>query len=303
MSKNDPDRLEAEAREMLEKVLEAELAPSSTEEKLEEPVILESAATEKPEDTAEPVAEAAAEDTEQRGEVSDAELVAKANLRYKNAQARMTRATQETAELRKSNEDLARSLAELRSQLVESQRDPAKIKQAREDYPELAGPLLDELDATRAEVINAQRDIESLRQSREDEADKHLQDEHYERIQAEHPDVQAIIATTEWDEWLEAQDEQTRGWIAGGSSNDVNTVLSRFKSLHNLDKKTPTPQESALKRAKKVAEPDLPKARKSPDGAGKKVWSVEDIKRMPLDKFEEHQAEILSALDQGELQR
>jgi len=302
MSKNDPERLEAEAREMLEKVLEADLAPT-TEEKLEEPEILESSAPEEPEETAEPVVEATAEDTEQRGEVSEAELVAKANLRYKNAQARMTRATQETAELRKSNEDLAHQIAELRSQLVESQRDPAKIKQAREDYPELAGPLLDELDATRAEVINAQRDIESLRQSRVEESERKLQDEHYERISSEHPDVQEIIATSEWDEWLEAQDDQTRGWIAGGSSNDVNTVLSRFKSAHNLDKKTPTPQESALTRAKKVAEPDLPKARKSPDGAGKKVWSVEDIKRMPLDQFEKHQAEILGALDQGELQR
>ena len=68
----------------------------------------------------------------------------------KGAQSRMT--TQEAADLRRQNEDMLRNLTELKGQLAEKERDTAKLAQIQEEYPDIAGPLLDELSRTQAEV-------------------------------------------------------------------------------------------------------------------------------------------------------
>ena len=57
----------------------------------------------------------------------------------KGAQSRMTKATQEAADLRRQNEDMLRNLTE-QGQLAE--KDTAKLAQIREEYPDIADPLL-----------------------------------------------------------------------------------------------------------------------------------------------------------------
>lgn len=101
--------------------------------------------------------------------------------------------------------------------------------------------------------------------------------------------------------WLEEADSQTKTWIQEGSSNDVNMVLSRFKA--DMGQPAPTLQEQALERAKSVAEPKMPKARKSQIKGDKKYWTVEEIMRMPNKTFEKHQSEILKAMESGSIRR
>jgi len=213
----------------------------------------------------------------------------------------MTKATQEAADLKRQNADLIKSVTELKSQLVESSKDESKLAQIREDYPDLAGPLLDELKRTQDEVGRAKDALAEQEQSKYQEIQEQAQAEHFERIRAVHPDVDQLIDTADWLNWLEEADSQTKTWIQEGSSNDVNSVLSRFKA--DMGQPAPTLQEQALERAKTVAEPKMPKARKSQIKGEKKHWTVDEIMRMPNKVFEKHQTEILKAMESGSIRR
>ena len=300
-SRNDPERLEAEAREMLSKIAEPEAESPVDEEQTEEVEAL-AEETPEPEDTVEveSVDEAPAFE-EESGEVSQMQdRLDKAEKAMKGAQARMTKATQEAAELRKLNSELMQAVGDLKGQLEERQKDNEQLAKIREEYPDIAGPLLDELSRTQAEVSSTKDALAAEERRRQEAVQAQAQAEHFDRIRAVHPDVDQLIETADWINWLEVQDTSTQQWIERGSSNDVNAVLHRFKA--DMGMKPPTPQEQALEKARKVAEPKMPKTRK-PNTGGKKTWTVEEIKRMPNKDFERYQGEILKAMEQGAIRR
>ena len=151
-SRNDPERLQAEAKELMEQYQNAATQPSAedTEERQEE--VFQEAPSE-PEDTAEAIAEEVPEEELVGGDDSEAEQrIEKAERAMKGAQAKMTKATQEAAELMKQVSDLVNSVTQLKGQLADEQRNTEKLQQVREEYPDVAGPLLDELDQMRARL-------------------------------------------------------------------------------------------------------------------------------------------------------
>jgi chromosome segregation ATPase len=306
MSKrNDPARLEAEAKELYEQMTKGKTETpeidQSPEDTSEEPEALQVEAPDLT-DMAEVQADENEVDESERSEDSELRLaLEKAEKAMKGAQARMTKATQETADLKRQNADLIRSVTELKGQLVETSKDDSKLAQIREDYPDLAGPLLDELKRTQDEVGAAKKALAEQEQSKYQELQEQAQAEHFERIRSVHPDVDQIIDTADWLNWMEEADSQTKTWIQEGSSNDVNMVLSRFKA--DMGQPAPTLQEQALERAKSVAEPKMPKARKSKITGEKKNWTVDEIMRMPNKVFEKHQTEILKAMESGSIRR
>tara|TARA_A100001201_G_scaffold87159_1_gene76780 strand:+ start:1648 stop:2553 length:906 start_codon:yes stop_codon:yes gene_type:complete len=301
MAKNDPDALEAEVGEMLEQLQKGKPEPSAGDTQAEPEELNQEAPTE-PVDTAEYATEEVPDNEDEGGEPSELDKALKetekATKAMKGAQAKMTSATQEAAQLRKQNAELVESLTELKSQLVESKRDNEKLQQLREDYPDFA-PILDELSATQAEIQNT-RDALSQQEQKSIEEERAAQMQaHFARIEAVHPDVGEITQTSDWALWLDQQDDDIKNWVDNGSSNDVNSVLTKFKTDLGLDQ----PQETALERAKQVADPKMPKARKANKGGDKRTWTVDEIKDMPLDEFEKYQSEILSAQAQGAIRR
>tara|TARA_B110000093_G_C12902643_1_gene381083 strand:+ start:394 stop:1311 length:918 start_codon:yes stop_codon:yes gene_type:complete len=305
MSRNDPDRLEAEAKQLMEQMTKGNPEnrdPAQDQEATSaEPDALLQEAPE-PTDTAETKAEEDEVSKDVSGESDDMSLaLQKAEKAMKGAQSRMTKATQEAAELKRQNADLFKSLTELKGQLVQQERDDSKLAQLREDYPDLANPLLDELKRTQDEVLSHKEALDAEKQRKIDEQDAQLVSAHFARIEAEHPDVNTLIETADWLNWLEEQSADTKEWIQAGSSNDVNTVLYKFKSDMGL--KPPTPQERALERARSVAEPQLPKSRKPKTKAEKASWSVDEITRMPNSEFEKHQEAIMKAMEGGNIRR
>jgi len=303
MSRNDPARLEAEAKELMEQYQNA-ANPTPVEEQpevVEEEETLQAAP--EPEDTAEElVVDKAPEEPLESGEVDTLRsALEKAEKAMKGAQSRMTKATQEAADLRRQNDDMLKSLTELKGQLAEKERDTAKLAQIREEYPDIAGPLLDELSRTQAEVQSAKEALTAQERYRNEELQARAAEEHFNRIRAVHPDVDELIATSDWMNWLETQDAATHQWVEQGSSNDVNAVLSRFKDEMGL--RPPTPQERSLEKARAVAEPKMPKARSQNVTGEKRNWTVEEIMRMPNKDFVKHQNEILKAMEQGAIRR
>ena len=148
-NRNDPDVLEAEAKQLLDKMMGVTPEPSAEDTQEEQTEVVQEA----PEST--DMAETIAEDTESDGSGEPEDLrsaLQKAEKAMKGAQSRMTKATQETADLKRQNADLLAALAELKSESAESKRDSGKLDQLREDYPDLAAPLLDELARTQSQL-------------------------------------------------------------------------------------------------------------------------------------------------------
>lgn len=121
------------------------------------------------------------------------------------------------------------------------------------------------------------------------------------RIREAHPDVDDIVQTGDWADWAEAQDAEVKGWLEGGSSNDVNQALYMFKRDMGIG--SPTPQERVLEKAKAAAEPKLPKSRKPDTGAGQKIWSSAEIRRMSNKDFEANENAILDAWRRDQIRR
>ena len=300
MAKVNPEQLEAEAQEMMARLKGEVEAPQEEDTQSPEPEI-EAQAPEEPTDTAEEIEQAPVEDSES-GEMSETDqALKKADERYRNAQRKMTQATQESADLRRALEETQGQLKNLQRQLAEKDVDLEKLKAVREEYPDLAGPILDMVDRTQAQVAEQNEELEQLRRMREQEAVDAAQAAHMARIRDAHPDLDDIVQTGDWADWLETQGAEVHHWVREGSSNDVIKVLSDFKSDMGFGQ--PTPQEKALDKAKAVAEPKLPKSRKPDTGAGQKVWSAADIKAMSLKDFETYRGDIMEAWRQDNIRR
>ena len=297
--RNDPEQLEAEAKEMMEQMLKAAAGPSAEDTRQEPETEFQEAPIE-PVDTAEYLAEEVTNEEDSGDKSSLETALEKAERAMKGAQAKMTHATQEASELRRQNAELAKTLKEMQGQLAEGQKDNERLQQLREDYPDFA-PVLDELNRTQEEVQNQRATLAAQEQKAFEDAQNAAQDAHFERIQAVHPDVESITQTSDWSLWLDSQNTVIQEWVNSGTSNDVNAVLSQFKRDLGLD--SSTPQETPLERAKAVAEPKMPKARKANTTGERRTWTVDEIKRMSNEEFEKHQVEILSAQNQGRIRR
>lgn len=296
----DPAKLEAEAQELMAQLKGEVPAPQEEETPEEVQLEVDLEAPEEPTETAEEPVTAPVED--ERGELSETELaVKKADERYKNAQRKMTQATTEAKELRRTNEQVMAELDQLKRQLAEKDVDLEKLKQVREEYPDLAAPILDQMERTQAKVDQQHAELESLRNMREQDAVQEAQDAHMARIRDAHPDLDDIVQSGDWVDWLEVQNAQVQSWIEAGSSNDVNAALYKFKSDMGVGQ--PTPQERVLEKAKAAAEPKLPKSRKPDTGAGQKVWSRAEIKAMSLKDFEANQDAVMEAWRQDQIRR
>ena len=306
MAKVNPERLQEEARELMEQMTKANAEPAAadTEQELEE-VVQET--PEEPTDSVEVQAEEVSEEESESGEDSTElsaidDRIEKAERAMKGAQRKMTQATQEAADLRKQNESLMNALTEMKSQLAEQSRDTERLSRLKEEYPDVASPLLDEIQNLRERLdehsaLNSKRD-EQLHQAEQQK----MLEAHFDDIRAVHPDFEQITQTSDWALWLEDQNAFTQQWVQSGSSNDVNAVLSRFKADMGVIPE-PTPQEQTLERAKEAASPKMPKSRKSNVTGVKKSWTVDEIKRMPNELFEKHKREILEAQAAGQIRQ
>ena len=313
--KNDPKKLEAEAQAMLDK-LEEHLTDTPEPKAADKATVKETVQeTQEPEDTSDPAPApdtpevdesdtADPEPTDNSGELSDAEIaIEKANQRYKNAQAKMTKASQEAANLRRVNEQMQRELETLKNQAQAPARDTAKIDQIKEDYPDLAVPLLNELERTQAEVQQAKELLAKQQEAQLLQEQQASRDAHFERIKQAHPDVDTVIESDEWLDWLELQDTQVKYWVENGSSNDAVAVLNKFKADVAPTQTSKSPREQVLEKAKAVAEPRLPKARKPEGSAKKRTWTLNDVKSLSNEEFEKYENEIFKAMAEGSIAR
>lgn len=299
--KVDPEKLEQEAEELWRQMNAQNAEPEEAEEAAEE--------TDTPpaqEDAENPPAESAetGEDGDEtphdddRGDQNhdDSDYEQKLRIaeeRVKNAQARMTKATQEAAELRRTVTDLQATVATLQSQLAEAATNKDgiddELKVLAEEYPDIAAPLLKKLSKLEETVSEYRSQIAS-------EKSQGTLQAHFDTIRRSHPDMDEIVVSDDFTGWLDRQTPVWQRVAADGSADEVVELLNRYKETFDT---SPQQRESKVEKARKVAEPSLPKARKPDPNSGKRIWTREEISRMPLDEFEKRQAEIDQAYLEG----
>jgi len=302
--KVDPEQLEREAEELWKQMNAQNAEPEEAAQPAED--------TDTPqaqEDAENPPADSA--DTGEDGEdqnpqdedrgdpdpdVSDDELrkqLKVAEERVKNAQARMTKATQEAAELRRTVTELQSTVASLQSQMAQTATTKDEVddelRNLAEEYPDIAQPLLKKL-AKLEETVSEYRTQIATKES------QNTLQAHFDTIRRSHPDMDEIVVSDDFTGWLERQSPVWQRVAQDGSAQEVVDLLDRYKEVIGASPQQP---ESKVERARKVAEPSLPKARKPDQNANKRIWTREEITRMPLDEFEKRQAEIDLAYLEG----
>ena len=321
MTRNDPDVLDAEAEELI-KQLQGGLEGTSIEEQdapedtPTEPEAQDQEPTETPSDTgdkASGVDEEPAESGEQDESTGDVaglrEQLRVAEERYKNAQARMTKATQEAAALRRQVDSLEAENTDLKAKQKAQNDEPtgsadADIDKLLEDYPDVVGPLVREL-----RVLQKQFSEKSEQDTRSAE-EKALQ-AHFDAITRGHLDWEDIVAQEDWQGWLERQTPLRRRAAQEGTAEEVVELLDAYKRdmgiavAQELNDSDP-PQEVAdepgnpqVERPRKHAEPRVPKARKPDPHAGKRIFTMAEIKAMKPREYEALEDEIDQAIAEG----
>lgn len=300
MAKVDPEQLEREADELIRQMMgeeaepEAEEPESAADTEAEDPEPEESAPSDQ-EETVES-AESDPEPEEESGEPEDSDSRIWEE-RYKNAQARMTKATQEAAELRKEVKSYKDKLDRLETQVSQQKATPATdvddkdLEQLMADYPEVVGPLIKKIQVLQTKVGETVSSFEEREQQAELER-------HFEAIRAEHPDLDEVTASDDWEGWLDRQSPTWKRIAGEGTAEEVVDLVSRYKQDMGLVKPQ-VKREARVEQARKVSEPKLPKARKPDPNGGKKVWSMTEINRMPTELFLKHEAEIDQAILEG----
>jgi DNA repair exonuclease SbcCD ATPase subunit len=221
--------------------------------------------------------------------------------RYKNAQARMTKATQREKELEAKIAEMSNKIT-----AIESMKSEARIEKQKEevnidlgeimkDYPEIVKPLQSYVDARIASVDQKmQQATQEVLKSQQEEADR----KHYAAIAEEHPDWKSVSTSDDFTIWLERQSRMWRTAASDGDAQDVIALLSKYKNDLGLVSKKVS-KEELVEKAKQNVEPSLSKARKQNVGSSKRIWTAQEIGKLSDKDFRKLEKEIDQAYADG----
>ena len=224
--------------------------------------------------------------------------------RYKNAQARMTKATQREKELESK-------IAEMDNKIkaMEVMKSDARIEQQKEevnidlgeiakDYPEIVKPLQKYVDARIAFVDQkVNQATEEVLKAQKEEADK----KHYGAIAEAHADWKSLSSSEDFTLWLGRQSRMWQSAASEGDAQDVISLLTKYKTDLGLISKKAS-KEDLVEKAKQNVEPSLSKARKQNVGSSKRIWTAAEIGKLSDKQFSKHEKEIDQAYADGRVQ-
>jgi len=224
--------------------------------------------------------------------------------RYKNAQARMTKATQNEKELEKKISELTDKV-----KAMESMRSETRIEQQKEevgvdlseimkDYPELVKPLQSYVDTAFAKV---NKKLEQTTQELTKAQQEDMVREHKAKLAKAHPDYVQVANSEDFTLWLERQSPVWQQIADSGNADDTIELLSRYKKALGIKSTPEVSKEDLVEKAKQNAEPNLPKARKQNIGSSKKIWTAAEVGKLTDKQFLKYEKEIDQAQREGRL--
>lgn len=220
--------------------------------------------------------------------------------RYKNAQALMTKATMEAADLR-------REVAALRSQLDNVTRyapqnqfqeergsDFKELEKLKEEYPDFAGPLVGAFE-------KQQQVIQQLQQSNQDNEranDAARRTNFNYEVSRIHPDFDRVAGSEDFRGWLARQADFVQDAASRPAPSDAIEVL-------NMYKKSQVPKMDKVDRvaaARQVAAPAVGRNSRQPSMEKPQQFTRAMIAQMSPAEFSKNEDAIDRALASGSIQ-
>lgn len=257
-----------------------------------------------------------------------------ARERIRNAQARMHRATQEAAELRKKVASQDGELSALRSDVsglnqqiealkkakppaspdtVADDMSDAELQSMAEEYPTLAKPFIKQINALNNRVKEltdrlakvdgkVTETVQSTKDKEKADADK----AHFDAILAVHPDAFEVYESDDFNGWLLRQPPAFARSMKDGMADDVIYVFNEYKKAVGLTKPEPKGDEGGAKdrlaKARAAATPNVRQVRTDPSRKPvKPTFTRDELANMPQDEFERREAEIDEAMAEGRI--
>lgn len=225
-----------------------------------------------------------------------------AEERIRNAQARMTHATQEAAELRRLNQEqssnsdserlkeevdrLKQEISDIKAKPVAEASNDQSLDAALADYPDVVGPLVAELNkfGDRLGQVEGKVTAESDRSAAEAS-----QVNHEDAIKRSYPDFIEIVRTDDFHGWLKRQVPSVQKIFTTGAPEDCVWLLDQYTAAvgvtePDIDKPTATPSPARSR--------NRPPQRKP-------RFTREQINNMTPQEYEENEGEIDKALESG----
>lgn len=330
----NPEQLENEADELMKKMV------NPPEEDTDEPTQVLKAEDEepKPEKVAEPgKADEPGDDPNELPPIEESceegLTLENARERIRNAQARMHRATQEAADLRKKVASTDGELSAMRSKIAGLERELEALRQQppanpesesaeliadadlqgiAEEYPTFAKPFLsvinklnsqlktvsDKLAKVEGKVTKTVTSIEKRDESTRVQT-------HFDAIRAAHPDAFTLYETDDFKGWIERQPPMLREMVEQGTAKDVIYVFDTYKKAVGKEVDEPkdetNPEKDRIARARAASTPNVRKVPTNPTKPGKPTFSRSEIAKMSPKQFEDAEAAIDEAISEGRI--
>jgi hypothetical protein len=151
--------------------------------------------------------------------------------RYKNAQALMTKATMEAADLRREVASLRAQLETVTRYAPQNQNqevrgsDFAELEKLKEEYPDFAGPLVGAFEKQQQVIQQLQRSNEANAQANDVARRTNF---NYE-VSRVHPDFDQVASSEDFRGWLARQADFVQEAAARPAPSDAIEVLNMYK--------------------------------------------------------------------------
>lgn len=298
----DADQLEAEANAAIAELNGAPPAPVAAPKQQQDKPDATDTASELPQPKPEaPPAQSFNDDMPAPESLKDnwQDKYLKAEESRKNAQALMTRATQEAADSKRGNAELQQQIARLQAQVNQLSQQSAQaapeqpekndqFKVLREEYEEL-GPVFNQVEQQARQNQQLQKELAALKQARESEIAQQQQAAFWNEVRKAHPDVDQVAASADFQGWFarQSQDIQQMSQVnpAGATA-----VMTMYKAAGTAPTK--------LQQAQPLSEPQVRSSSAPATQSRTPKLTPDQIAALPQKDYEANEAEYDKMIEQ-----
>lgn len=219
--------------------------------------------------------------------------------RYKNAQALMTKATMESADLRREVASLRAQIDSLMSNRQAPSRnsdqdgiDFAALDKLKEEYPDFAIPVVSALERQQR-VISELRASNVATEQRTAEVRKNAFNEAIRRV---HEDFETVANSEDFRGWLARQVPFVQNAARSSEASDAIEVLSMYKASAGGNDKV-----DKVAAARQVAAPAVGRNSRQPTPDKPQQFTRDQISKMSAAEFEKNEAAIEKAMMSGNI--
>jgi hypothetical protein len=221
--------------------------------------------------------------------------------RVKNAQARMTQAAQEAADLRREVATLRAQIASMQGQAQANTQarsstdstftEDAALTKLRSEYPDFAAPIVDALERQQKVISGLKARGEEIATS----AEENRKTSFIQSVKNAHPDMETVVNSDDFKGWLYRQAPFVQDAVVNGDAASAIQVIGMYKQGNQQ----PDTRAELLDAAKQVASPAVGRNTQAPTATKEPQFTRQQISEMTPEEFEKNESAIDRAMASG----